>query len=316
MAHGHEDAVLHPPTGDVEQELHVHGVDLAKGGPSQRRSTTLQASSAKPPSCGTGSCGPTGLNKPDRGLAGDEDRPVDLSLSHPDVQAALAKGRGLKLGTVFKGARLDLTSLQDLQLAEHLLPEVVNGLISAVRCKRTAEVIIDLSEPWTRTKTILGNVDDPVYERLHSRRVGGTHTLIQLRHRRHGRRRVQPSVPPSEANVIVVSSRCRDHALREYEVRLLVEGDPQWRTVVVAADNPSTGAIQATSAALVGHEGLTVALPLKGPFTVLGAVLGQDKKVAGHANTDFSDAVDAMRLGRSWSIQGNWLFGEPCPPRT
>jgi hypothetical protein len=240
-----------------------------------------------------------------------EDRPAALSLSQAEVRAALAEGRDIKVGTAFKGAHLDLTGLESLNLQRHLLPEVVNGLIRAVRDRRVASVIIDFTEGWSSTKTILGNMQDPVYIRVKTQSCGDGRYVLQLRQRRRRAAR-QPKLPASPlADVVVVRSRCLDLAVNRYEVAMRVDGRVERLQIVVAAENPGTGAIQAATAALADHRQATVALPMKGPFLALEKVLCDEGGGSG-ANTDFGDAVGCLRSAWTWKVEEErGLCGRP-----
>ena len=185
----------------------------------------------------------------------------------------------------------------------------MNGLLKAVRTRRVAFVVVDLAEPWTSTRTLLGLADDPIYERVEASRLQGTRCLLKLRRRRpRTTSRVQVEPPPAE--VAVISSRCHDHALHLYEVRLLVRGTALRRTLQVAAENPDTGALQAAGAALAEFHDGPVALPLKGAFLVLDQMLGTTTE--GRAsNVDFFDAVRTLKGVWSWSVHGQWVVGAP-----
>ena len=246
-------------------------------------------------------------NRSGRGRVDGEDHPVALPLSHAKIRAALAEGRRIKLGNEYKGAVLDLRGLEDLQLPEHRLVDVVNGLIRVVRERRKARVLIDPAEPWTRTKTLLGNLEDRRCERK-GRSFGKDGSVLL-----HLRARLPATVRPRETRrpaveVLVEGVRRLDRATGEYEVRGLVRGRHECRRVTVPAENDGTGAVLAVAAWLKLHGGSSAALPARGAFEALRLPLTSSPE-KGHSSLDFGDAVRCLRAGWRWREEAGWLVG-------
>ena len=250
--------------------------------------------------------------------ADDGDRPVPrfLFLSDPAVQGALAAGHGFKLGVMHKGAVLDLTGLEDLGIDDKRLPEVVNGLIRAVRAQRLATVIIDPAEPWTATPTLLGMVGDTAYERLAVENLADGKMQVTLRHKvsKPNPAKTAPLVPPPGADA-VLAVRCKNRAAGTYELRVIEDGVGLVREVVVHVPSPFGGVVGAVAVWATSRTGKVVALPAKGHLAAVVTMLAEGK--CRSRNIDFGDAVRALLADRVWTMVGGWAVGnesnDPTP---
>ena len=253
-------------------------------------------------------CGPS--------RADDGDRPAArfLSLGEPAVHGALAAGHGFKLGTMHKGAVLDLTGLEDLGLDDKKLPEVVNGLIKAVRAQRKATVIIDPVEPWTVGPAILGKTGDKTYERLAARNLPDGRTMLTLRHRVRKPKptKGKPAPPPSGVDAVLAVRR-KNRAAGTYELRVVEGGQRCIHEVVVGVPSTAAGTVAAVAAWVVSRPGRTVAVLAEGHLAAVVTMLKNKQCLS--PNIDYGDAVRALLAARVWTSAGDWACGR-CSGRT
>ena len=244
-----------------------------------------------------------------RGRADGEDCPATLLLSDPEIQAALAARRGFQFGHKHKGSVLDLTGLADLDVPDHLLVEVVNGLIKAVRGRRRAVVVIDPGEPWTAARTdVLGGRDDRAYRLLDREVLPDGRRQLLLQPKATASRQASPRpTPPAGVDAVVVV-RHVDRAMQVYELEVIEHGRRRRRRQDVDTPGPAGGSALAV-AAWVASRKATVALPLSGRLKALAKALCTGQACA--ADIAFQDGALRLLGGRAWERAEGWAIGTP-----
>ena len=333
-----------PLRGSSLDGLHLHDehsdadVDLPVGGDAHVRVSSSigcrpSASSSQAPQAGSapiqrdeGSCTTEGLHKSRRrGRADDEDRPSTLLLSNPVVRASLLAGHGIKLGVQEKGSVLDLSGLTEFKLRDHLIVEVVNALIKAVRFKRTAQVIIDPAESWTACSKILGGVDDRAYELETQSALADGRRLLALRRRARGSSHSshEPTFHPPVGADGVLAVVHVDRAMHVYELDVVEDGERRRIRMEVAAPGPTGGAALAVAAWADTREQRPLALPASGSLGALTVALLDG--TFSSPDIAFSDGVRRLQGERSWRATPGGVAGRTtisqraraplsCPP--
>ena len=257
-----------------------------------------------------------GRNSRDRREADAAGRPPCLSILSEEGQRLLTSGNREPVGTTYKGRKLDLLGLSNLEVVKNIgvLP-VVNQLLKLVRVQRRATVVIDPAEEWTANSDLLGNLCDPVYERERYELQPDGSARLALFHRRQPKpkpKRMPTSAPP-QADLIVYRIRCVNYALWLYEVQFSHQGQRHRLLVPVGTPNSAAGALRALGTVIQQRPAASVAVRRQGLTSV--AVLLADED-GSPAHVALSDAAMALRRW-SWRRDGSWMLGtmaavSPC----
>ncbi len=297
--------------GDVptDGDLHVQDGNLADAGPSQHN----QASGIPD---NRNSTDAEGRNKPlDSRQVGAASPPACLSVSLPEVQAAIRQRRPIKVGDSYKGAALDLREvdglLEGMRTSTAALTMTINGLIRAVRHRERATVVCDPMSVVVACDSVLGGRDDDVYTRTASLVLGDGSVRVDLRKRPARARQVRPKLVSPPADVSVLSVRRTNRARGNYVVRLAI--DARLTDVPVRLNGPSevAGVMAAVADVLVLLKPGTVAIRLAGPLVAV-QMLAKGK----HARlVPLDDALMAMASRWTWTARSGWLMGGDGPDR-
>lgn len=306
--------------GDVEHGVHVyptgHG-DLPTDGGSHLQDGNLADAGPSQHNQASGipenrnSTDAEGRNKPSDSRQDGAASPLAcLSVSLPEVQAAIRQRTPIKLGDNYKGLVADLRGLDAAfsggGVSDHALVAVVNGMVKAVRCRGVATVVYDPMSVVGAYDAVLGSVDDVTYERISAAVRNDGAVQVELRHRRR-----KPVVAPRkasdlpQADLIMLRAACSNRASGRYKVDLVDRLGHRDVTVLVHGPSEVAGVLTAVAQIVSRLGPASVAIRLDGSLQAARVLVGDIRPRL----VPFGDAVRALADGRNWAIRGGFVVG-------
>ena len=245
-----------------------------------------------------------GRNKPsDSRQVGAATPPACLSVSLPEVLAAIRQRKPIKVGDNYKGLVADLRGLDAALsggvVSDHALVAVVNGMVKAVRCRGVATVVYDPMSVVGVCDAVLGGVDDATYEQISAAVLEDGAVRVEIRHRRR-----KPDAAPRnaselpQADLIVLRATCTNRASGRYKVHLADRLGHRDVTVMVPGPSEVAGVLTAVAQIVSRLVPATVAIRLDGSLHAARVLVGDVRPRL----VPFGDAVRALASGRTWKI--------------
>ena len=243
-----------------------------------------------------------------RRQSGATDSSACLSVLQPEVLRKVKGGMRFSFGVRFKGAVLDLRGIETLNLSDHVLRLVVNGLVRVVRTRRTAVVKVDGLSPLLGMTAILGGIEDPLHRRSSARvlrvlKDGTAQMVLRLRERRTDRWSPGP-IPDVQLAVLRLGHH--DRARGTTTITYRTRGQKHQEGVTVLGPAPPAVALMAVARVLRRRKPRSVAIQLKGALSVAQGLTAEmtPRQVL------LEEAVGFLTAGWSWTVKDGWVVGE------